>query len=150
MKTYQNISIIKCDIEKLFVFHLDFNNLKAITPSDTKVKLLDEIFVPKEGDILRLHTVKNFIPIVWEVKIQKLQSPTLLVDVALKSPFKFWKHSHIFRDLGNGFCELKDVVEYELPLGFIGKIFDFIVKYELKKMFNYRHEVTKNILESRK
>jgi ligand-binding SRPBCC domain-containing protein len=52
--------------------------------------------------------------------------------------------------LGDGFCELKDVVEYELPLGFIGNFFDFIVKHELDKMFKYRHKVTKKIIEGRK
>ena len=142
MKSYEKSSLIECDIEKLFAFHLDLNNLKTITPKDTKVKLLDAMFVPKEGDVLRLHTVKNFIPIIWEVKIQTLESPTLLVDVALKSPFSFWKHSHIFTDMGDGFCELKDVVEYKAPFGFLGKLFDFIVQYELNKMFTYRHKVT--------
>ena len=87
MKRYEKKSRIKCDIDKLFDFHLDLNNLKTITPKDTKVTLLNEMFVPKEGDVLRLHTVKNFIPIVWEVKIDELVYPTLLVDVALKSPF---------------------------------------------------------------
>jgi len=147
MKRFEKSSRLKCDIDKLFNFHLDLNNLKTITPKDTKVALLNEMFVPKEGDILRLHTVKNFIPIVWEVKIDKLVYPTLLVDVALKSPFSFWKHSHIFTDLGDGYCELKDRVEYKLPFGIIGNFFNFLVEYELKGMFLYRHKITKEILE---
>lgn len=147
MKRYEKSSRLKCDIDKLFNFHLDLNNLKTITPKDTKVTLLNEMFVPKEGDILRLRTVKNFIPIVWEVQIEKLDYPTLLVDVALKSPFGFWKHSHIFTDLGDGYCELKDAVEYKPPFGFIGNIFSFIIEYELKKMFNFRHEITKKLIE---
>ena len=150
MKRFEKSSRLKCDIDKLFNFHLDLNNLKTITPKDTKVTLLDEMFIPKEGDILRLHTVKNFIPIVWEVKIDKLVFPTLLVDVALKSPFGFWKHSHIFTDLKDGYCELKDVVEYELPLGFIGEFLNFVVKHTLDKMFKHRHNVTKNIIEGKK
>jgi hypothetical protein len=147
MKRYEKKSRIKCDIDKLFDFHLDLNNLKTITPKDTKVTLLNEMFVPKEGDVLRLHTVKNFIPIVWEVKIDELVYPTLLVDVALKSPFSFWKHSHIFTDVGDGYCELKDVVEYKPPFGVLGNLFNFVIAYELKKMFNYRHEITKKLIE---
>jgi ligand-binding SRPBCC domain-containing protein len=147
LEVYEKSSLIECSIEKLFAFHLDLNNLKNITPKDTKVKLLNEMFVPKEGDILRIHTVKNFLPMIWEVKIDKLTSHNLLVDIALKSPFKFWKHSHIFKDVGNGFCELKDVVEFELPFGSFGKAFNFLVYYELKKMFIYRHQITKEILQ---
>jgi len=146
MKKYEKTSLIKCDIQALFDFHLDLNNLILITPKDTKVTLLNDMFVPSEGDILRLHTVKNFIPIDWEVKIAKVEVPTLLEDVALKSPFKFWKHSHIFKDNEDGYCELKDVVEYEPPFGFIGELFNFFIEYELKKMFHFRHEVTKKIL----
>ncbi|MFT5661601.1 MAG: ligand-binding SRPBCC domain-containing protein [Sulfurimonas sp.] len=146
MKTYEKISLIECKIDELFTFHLDLHNLQAITPNDTKVKLLTEMFTPSKGDIFKIHTVKNFIPMVWEIEIQELTSPNLLVDIALQSPFSFWKHSHIFTDLGSGFCELKDKVEYKAPLGFLGRLFDFVVKYELEKMFSYRHKVTKEMI----
>jgi ligand-binding SRPBCC domain-containing protein len=149
MKKYEKTSLIACNIEELFAFHLDLNNLKAITPKDTKVTLIGELFTPKEGDILKLKTVKNFIPIIWEVQIEKVQKPHLLVDLALKSPFKYWKHSHIFTQKANGFCELKDLVEYEAPFGFFGELFDFFIVRELAKMFRYRHEVTQKILGGR-
>jgi hypothetical protein len=48
--------------------HLDLNNLKVITPEDTKVTYIGESFTSKEGDIIRLRTVKSFIPIDWEVQ----------------------------------------------------------------------------------
>lgn len=150
MKIYEKTSLIKCNIDDLFNFHLDLNNLKKITPKNTKVTLLDEIFTPKEGDVLRLHTVKNFIPIVWEVKIAKVMLPNLLVDIALRSPFKSWKHSHIFIDLGDGFCELKDRVEYKLPFGILGGCLNFLVENQLESMFSYRHKITQQTLESSK
>lgn len=150
MKRYEKSSLLKCDIQHLFDFHLDVKNLKNITPPGMEVTLLNENFTPKEGEILRLKTVKNFIPIMWEVKINKLQSPNLLEDLAIKSPFKYWKHSHIFTQKENGFCELKDVVEYEAPFGAIGSMLDFFISYELRKMFDYRHETTKHMLEDTK
>lgn len=148
MKSYEKVSVIQCSVDELFAFHLDLNNLKNITPKDTKVTLLNEMFTPKEGDILRLHTVKNFIPMIWEVEIYKIVSPNLLVDIAIKSPFSFWKHSHIFTDKGDGLCELKDLVEYTAPFGFLGRWFDFFIKRELEKMFDYRHKVTHDILDA--
>ena len=114
MKKFEKISTINCKIEDLFEFHLDMKNLENITPPNTKVELLNKDFVPHEGGILKIRTVKNFIPITWEVKIDKIQKPNLLVDIAIKSPFKYWKHSHVFTQKGN-ICELKDVLEYELP-----------------------------------
>ena len=124
------------------------NNLKNITPLDTKVELLNKDFVPHEGGIVKIKSVKNFIPTTWEVKIEKLDSPNILIDVAIKSPFKYWKHSHVFTKKGSG-CELKDIVEYKLPLGKIGELFDFFIKKELKNMFDFRHNITKVLLENK-
>lgn len=146
MKTFQKISLIKnCDLKKLFDFHLDVENLRKITPPNTRVELLNKNFVPSEGAILKLKTIKSFIPTRWEVKIEKLKEPNLLVDVALKSPFKYWKHSHIFTQKGN-MCELRDEVIYELPFGKIGQFFNPFIQKELENMFTFRHEVTKKLL----
>lgn len=98
---------------------------------------------------MRLKTVKNFIPTTWKVEIREVQKPNLLLDVALKLPFKHWVYSHIFTEGENGMCELKDRVQYELPFGIIGEAFDFVIQKELAKMFAFRHKVTKNILESK-
>jgi|TARA_B100001063_G_scaffold165010_1_gene153939 ligand-binding SRPBCC domain-containing protein len=145
LKKFEKISTINCKIEDLFEFHIDIKNLQNITPPDTKVNLLNKDFVPVEGGVLKIKTVKSFIPTTWEVQIAKIQKPNILVDIALKSPFKYWKHSHVFTQKGN-ICELKDIVEYELPFGKIGDLFDFFIQNELKKMFDYRHKVTKEIL----
>ena len=128
MRIYEKTSLIECSLKKLYDFHLDMKNLKAISPKGIKVTLLNEGFVPKEGAILRLKTVKNFLPIIWEVKIDKMDAPNLLVDVAMKSPFKSWRHSHIFTQVDENICELKDVVEYTLPFGFLGSLFNFFIQ----------------------
>ena len=150
MSIYEKTSLIECRVEELFDFHLDTSNLKAISPKGIQVTLLNEGFTPKEGAVLKLKTVKNFIPIIWEVKIDTLKAPNLLVDIALKSPFKSWKHSHVFTQVDENLCELKDVVEYSLPFGFLGSLFDFFVEHELKLMFEFRHKVTKELLEDKK
>lgn len=150
MRIYEKASLIECSVKELFDFHLDANNLKAISPKGMQVTLLNEGFEPKEGGVLKIRTVKNFIPMVWEVKIETLQAPNLLVDFALKSPFEFWRHSHVFTQVDKNICELKDVVEYSLPFGFIGSLFDFFAQHELKKMFAFRHKVTKQLLEESK
>jgi len=147
---YEKTSFIACQAEELFNFHTDTNNLKAISPTNIKVTLLNEGFVPKEGGVLKLRTVKNFIPIIWEVKIETLKSPNLLVDIAMKSPFKSWRHSHIFTQIDENLCELKDRVEYTLPFGFIGSLFNFFVHFELESMFTHRHLTTQKLLEEKR
>lgn len=147
MITYTQTSTISCEIEDLFNFHLDTSNIKAITPPDTVVTLLNPEITPHEGAVIRIKTVKFFIPTYWEVQISQLESPQLLVDTALRSPFKFWRHTHAFREVEGG-CELKDVIEYELPFGWLGKLVGGFIAKDIAAMFSYRHERSKALLEA--
>jgi ligand-binding SRPBCC domain-containing protein len=148
MNTITKTSLIKCSLEDLFAFHLDSNNIAKITPTDTTVVLLNDDSLAYEGKIVKIKVTKLFVSVYWEVKIEKLDNPNILVDVAIKSPFKYWKHQHIFTQKGN-VCELKDIIEYEMPFGFLGKIAQFFVDKDIKNMFEYRHKKTKEILENR-
>lgn len=120
-------------------------NLKVITPKNFKVTLLHEGFIPKEGATLKMKVVQFFFPTLWEIQIDKLEAPNLMIDVAMKSPFKTWKHYHIYSRKSYGVCELKDRIEYSLPfyLGFARPIVNFFIN----NMFEYRHMITKKHLE---
>jgi ligand-binding SRPBCC domain-containing protein len=146
MKTIVKVSTIKCSLDELFEFHLDSSNISKITPADTKVELLNEDVTAYEGKVVKIKTTKFFIPTYWEVKIEKLEKPNVLVDVALKSPFKYWKHQHIFTKKDD-VCELKDIIEYEMPFGFLGSLVEPLIANDIKKMFEYRHKRTKEVLE---
>jgi ligand-binding SRPBCC domain-containing protein len=148
MKKIIQISKINCTLDSLFDFHLDSNNITKITPENIKVELLNSDIKTYEGKVVKLKTTKMFIPTYWEVKIEKLEKPNILVDLALKSPFKYWRHQHIFTKKGN-MSELKDVIEFELPFGLLGKIISPFIENDIKKMFEYRHKKTKQILESK-
>lgn len=148
MKTITKTTLINCTQEELFDFHFDSNNITKITPKDTQVELLNDDTKTFEGKIVKIKTTKFFISTYWEVKIEKLYKPNILIDFALKSPFKYWKHQHIFTQKGD-MCELKDIVEYQLPFGFLGKIIEPLITNDIKSMFEYRHQKTKEILEKR-
>jgi ligand-binding SRPBCC domain-containing protein len=148
MQTFIKSSYINCDTKSLFDFHLDTNNLTKITPTNIKVELLTKNFKPVVSQILKIKSTKYFIPMMWEVKIEKIEEPNLLVDIALKSPFAFWEHKHIFIKHGN-MSELKDVITFKMPFGILGDLLSFFVKKDLQNMFDYRHKITKNILENR-
>ncbi len=148
MQTFIKSSYINCDTKSLFDFHLDTNNLTKITPTNIKVELLTKNFKPVVSQILKIKSTKYFIPMMWEVKIEKIEEPNLLVDIALKSPFAFWEHKHIFIKHGN-MSELKDVITFKMPFGILGVLLSFFVKKDLQNMFDYRHKITKNILENR-
>ena len=148
MENITQATLINCTLEELFNFHLDTNNIKLITPSHTKVELIDYEEKTYEGKIIKLKTTRAFIPITWIVKIEKYEYPNLMVDVAIKSPFTFWEHKHIFKQKGN-MCELKDDINYIPPFGILGKLINPFLKKDIQNMFAYRHRQTKLLLEKK-
>jgi len=148
MKTITKSTFINCELEDLFDFHMNVKNIKKITPPNIKVELLDFDISKYECKIINIRTTKYFISTHWKVRIDKTQRPNILVDVAVQSPFKSWRHQHIFTQKGN-VCELKDIIEYEMPFGFLGKIIEPFIKRDIVSMFDYRHKQTKSILENK-
>lgn len=148
MPQYEKISYIRCDVEALFDFHLQSANLKHITPPDTKVILDNNNFEAHEGAVLKLTSIKYFVPVRWEVKIAKLERPYILVDTALKSPFSLWEHTHSFKQVGE-FSELKDTVTFNMPFGFFGNLLNNFMFKELHDMFEFRHTKTRELLEKK-
>lgn len=141
--------MIKCSVEELFNFHLDSSNIAHITPSNIKVELLNDDSVTFQGKVVKLKITKFFIPQYWDVKIEKLDAPNLLVDVAVRSPFAYWKHQHIFTQQDENYCELKDEIEYTLPFGFLGQLINPLIRKDIESMFEFRHQKTKEIFEKR-
>ena len=147
METLTLTTPINCTLEVLFDFHLDTNNIKQITPSHTQVELIDYEERTYEGKIIKLKTTRAMIPINWVVTIEKFDRPNEIVDRAIKSPFGFWKHHHIFTQKGD-MCELTDTIHYTPPFGLFGKILAPLIRKDIQNMFAYRHKQTKILLES--
>lgn len=66
------------------------------------------------------------------------------VDVQQKGPFRRWVHRHIILADGPDTCFLIDRVEYELPLGRLGRALAGRMTYrKIERMFEFRHAVTR-------
>jgi hypothetical protein len=69
-------------------------------------------------------------------------------DTMRQGPFARWVHHHLVEPDGDQASWLHDDIEYDLPLGALGRIFGApIARYELDRMFVYRHDVTKKFCE---
>jgi len=72
------------------------------------------------------------------------------VDEMLTGPFKKWRHLHKFNDSDNSKTqtEVIDEIDFELPCGRIGKLFDGYAYRKLQKLFYYRKLATIRALEN--
>jgi ligand-binding SRPBCC domain-containing protein len=86
----------------------------------------------------------------WHSKITFFK-PFRYVDEMITSEnekpiFSHWKHEHIFE--GDEMqTKVIDNIQFELPLGVIGRIFRQYAKAKLHNLFNYRAAATKRLLE---
>jgi ligand-binding SRPBCC domain-containing protein len=70
-------------------------------------------------------------------------------DTQVSGPFRSWKHRHLVEADGPDGCWLDDRIEYELPLGVLGRLAGgAITRRKLERMFAFRHEITRKANEA--
>jgi len=103
----------------------------------------------KPGDVIDYRIRLYGVPVHWRTRIEVVEAPNRFVDVQEKGPYALWRHSHSFRDLGGGETEMKDRVEYAMPLGVVGEIaYRLFVARSLAQIFEYREHKLAEIMGS--
>jgi ligand-binding SRPBCC domain-containing protein len=92
---------------------------------------------------LRLHK----IPINWNTEFTLWEAPNRFIDSQIKGPYAVWNHEHCFVSQ-NGGTLMTDLIEYRSRgLIFEPIIYHLFVKKDVQRIFDYRREKFKDILE---
>ncbi len=68
----------------------------------------------------------------------------------IEGAFKRFDHDHIFEQ-HNGLVKITDIFDYDSPLSFFGKFFDFLILKRYMTNFSIqRNEAIKGVIESDK
>ena len=123
-------------------FFSDPKNLSKITPQSmgfiVRTELPDKMY---EGLMIE-YTVRPMlgIPMNWITEIKTVKNHSFFVDEQRKGPYRIWHHEHHFKEVDGG-VEMTDIVSYELPFGFLGRLMHpILVKNKLKEIFDYRRQ----------
>ncbi|MCY0978239.1 SRPBCC family protein [Chryseobacterium wangxinyae] len=143
---------LNCDIETAWKFFSWANNLSKITPKDmnftvrTKMES-DEIY---EGMIIDYYVSPLLgIKMDWQTEITQVNHQSSFTDFQKKGPYKLWNHFHEFIPNEKGVL-IKDTVDYELPMGFLGEIAHSIfVKSKLEHIFSYRFDILEKMFNQK-
>lgn len=139
---------LHCDIDTAWQFFSSPYNLARITPKDMKFLVLTDL--PDEhiyeGMIIDYKVSPLLgIPMRWRTRITQVNEGQSFTDFQEKGPYKLWNHFHEFIPNGQGVL-VKDTVDYELPMGFLGKIAHTVmVQKKLQHIFDYRHRVLETL-----
>lgn len=131
----------------VFPFFADAYNLERITPPFLHFRILSVSNTPLIAGATLNYTLRlHSIPVFWRTLITEWQPPHRFVDTQQLGPFKRWRHLHEFVPNAQG-TEMIDVVTFDLycrkltatpMLGWVTN--------DLRRIFEYRHKRTAEIL----
>lgn len=140
--------LIKADIDKVWDFFTNPDNLATITPDNmgfrvTSEYIKDEVY-PGQIITYKVAPLLN-IPMFWMTEITTVVPKQIFVDEQRRGPYKLWHHQHHFEKVENGIL-MTDIVHYQLPLLFLGTIArSLFVKRILNNIFDHRHNKIEEI-----
>jgi ligand-binding SRPBCC domain-containing protein len=147
LKIFKYSFIVSTSIDKAWEFYTDIQHLKIITPPNMNLKIVEttkQTIVEGQEAIIEGKII--FLQRKWRSKITYLK-PYTYVDEMLEGPLK-WKHTHLFKKINEFETNVIDEIEFEIPLGIFGKLFEGFVLSKLTKIFEYREISTKKQLEN--
>ncbi len=144
MAHFVHRSLIDAPAAAVFAFHERADAFELLVPPWQNVQILEP---PRSLEVgTRVRLVARFGPFsqLIEAEHVEYEAGRMFADRMNLGPFKSWLHRHIVEPRGETRSELIDDITYELPLGALGRIFGGpIARRQLKKLFGYRHEVTR-------
>ena len=82
----------------------------------------------------------------WRTHIELFEPENRFVDTQQEGPYRYWRHLHEFEEVDEGTL-MRDVVDYELPLGPLGTVAHALfVRGLLERICSYRRQVVMEIL----
>ena len=136
--TFRAKTEIPGNIEDVFKFFSDAQNLELITPPELSFKITSSLPIKMKAGALIEYKIRLFrCPFRWKTIISKWDKNRQFIDEQLKGPYSKWVHTHTF-EKNKGNVIIKDLVKYRLPFAPFGEIVLPFVKLQLKRIFNYR------------
>jgi ligand-binding SRPBCC domain-containing protein len=133
----------------VFAFHESPGALQRLTPPWEKVALFEGGESIRPGSRVVLRTQIGPLKLQWIAEHTEYDPPRSFGDRQVSGPFASWSHRHLFLDDGSGGTLLRDEVDYEPPLGWLGRKFGGrFLEEKLEKLFEYCHEMTRKIVEA--
>jgi ligand-binding SRPBCC domain-containing protein len=139
---FQRSVFLSANPAEVYAFHEDPRNITRISPPSLRVERVECSVPARAGEEFRLRVRQFGLPLDWVGVWEETVPHGQLVDGARKSPFRHWRHQHLFRAEGSG-TVMTDRVEYALPFGFLGRLLDeTVMRVVFTAMFLARHKAT--------
>jgi ligand-binding SRPBCC domain-containing protein len=147
MHRLEFVTLIPGTMSTIWDFFSSPSNLSRITPPE--MNFIVETPLPElmyEGMIIG-YKVNPFpgVRVSWLTEITHIKEGKFFIDEQRSGPYQIWHHEHHFREVEGG-IEMKDILIYKVPFGFMGTILDKMLIFgRVKAIFNYREKIVKQL-----
>lgn len=151
MESFVKRSLISSSPKSVLDWHRRPGAFERLTPPWESVELIGKTGgIEEDGSRVTLRIRTGPLTQVWVSEHRDYVANQQFRDIQIRGPFARWVHTHRFEPVGEVTCALEDQIEYELPLGRLGRLLGGAhVRKMLERMFRYRHETTARDIESR-
>lgn len=133
----------------VFAFHEGRRAIERLSPPWAPVEVLEGGESLRPGHRVVLRVKMGPIPLRWVAEHTEYEPGRLFADRQVSGPFAFWYHRHLFLDDEVGGTILRDEVEYIPPFGCLGRwLGTRFLEARLRRLFDYRHQMTRRLLET--
>lgn len=131
---------------EVFGFFADAANLERLTPPTLKFSIrTSQPLAMRPGAIIDYRLSLFGLPFRWRTVIEVFEPESRFIDNQTAGPYALWRHLHEFADVPGGTL-IRDRVEYELPLGPIGRLAHALfVRRQLEHIFDYRRRIIEQV-----
>jgi ligand-binding SRPBCC domain-containing protein len=142
-------SRIAASPKAVFAFHESPGALLRLTPPGEDVAILEGGDSIRPGSRVVLRVRVGPVSIRWVAEHTEYDPPRGFADRQVSGPFASWYHRHCFVDDGTGGTWLRDEIDFDPPGGWFGRMLGGrALEARLHKVFEFRHETTRRIVES--
>ncbi len=142
-------SEIAASAERVFAFHEEPDAFERLQPPWQTTEIVQP---PASLEVGTRVVVKIKVGPFWQTIVAEhvdYEPGRMFADRMVEGPFASWLHRHVVTPKGPDRCVLTDDIEYELPLGWLGRVFGgWFARWNLERMFEFRHEATRKACES--
>ena len=142
-------SVIEASAETVFAFHEAPDAFQRLQPPWQTTRIVQP---PSSLEVGTRVILKVKVGPFWQTVVAEhvaYEPGRMFADRMVEGPFASWLHRHIVTPRGASQCVLADDIEYELPLGWLGRLFGgAFARRSLERMFEFRHRVTREACES--
>ena len=148
MAVFERESIIPVPVKELFAWHNRQQVFGRLTPPWEKIRLIEKRGGIENGSRLVMEIRQGPFRRKWVALHSDYIPGKQFCDEQVQGPFAKWIHTHQFFPEGEEASRLKDHIEYEAPLGFLGRwAAGSLIAHKIARTFSFRHTRTQNDLK---